>query len=107
MEKLKADLMLKQNELLIKLGFVHGKGSGKNDETGFIYTRTICLDYGKAFKVTVKLQKMELYISNIWRCDKELQEKIYEIPKEVLDSKNDFVDWLVEKIKKFKKDTEK
>lgn len=62
------------------------------------YVKTIVHNKNEVLWITVNPQERKVYLHNEWGCGGELWDCYYDIPGNVLNSENDFVDWLDEKI---------
>lgn len=81
---------------LIKLGFEYGKRSGAQGETG--YTKIIHHNENETLWVTVDLISKEVHIYNEWDCGGKLWQKTLSIPQSILNSEEEFINWLDEQI---------
>lgn len=85
-----------QYAFLINLGFKYRESNGINGMSG--YVKTISHNENEVLWITVNPQKRKVHLYNEWDCGGELWSRKYDIPQDVLENENDFVDWLDEKI---------
>ena len=81
-----------QHQFLKDLGFEFGIKSGPRGEYG--YTKIIYHNENERLWITVDDKSNKLYLYNELDCGGMLWDRIINIPKDVLNNKDEFIDWL-------------
>lgn len=81
------------SHFLIKLGFEFGPRSGPRGEAGF--TKTIHHD-GEILWITVSPHMTKVFLYNEYSCGGMLWDRVIDIPNDVVNDKEKFIDWLDE-----------
>lgn len=80
----------------VTLGFKYGKRSGPGGEEG--YTKTIHHNENEILWITVNTKEGKVYLYNEWDCGGELWKRILDIPGSALENRDNFIEWLDERI---------
>lgn len=84
-----------KSNILIELGFLYGK-LGAKGENG--YTRTFNHNGNECLWVTLDLIAQKLYLYNEYDCGGMIWEREEDIPKDVFEDDDYFLNWLDEEI---------
>ena len=88
----KENIQSYQHQFLKDLGFEFDIRSGPRGEYG--YTKTIHHNENEILWITVDDKSNKLYLYNELDCGGMLWDRIINIPKDVLNNKDEFIDWL-------------
>ena len=88
----KENIQSYQHQFLKDLGFEFDIRSGRRGEYG--YTKIIHHNSNETLWITVDDKSNKLYLYNEWECGGMLWDRIIDIPSEVLNDKDLFIDWI-------------
>ena len=84
-----------KNHFLTKYGFEYGEQSGPCGETGFTNTY-MHADNSERLWITVNFDQEIVYFYNEFECGGILSQYTLDIPSDIINDENKFIDWLDE-----------
>lgn len=89
--------LVKTDNFLTKYGFKYGESSGPCGESG--YTNTLRhANSSECLWVTVDFKKRKVHLYNEFDCGGMLSRRTIDIPDNIVDDEDDFIEWLDEYI---------